>query len=233
MAVPGPADMTKSGGHVSTRKRRRLSSEARREQIIAAAAHYFSEQGFSAGTRDLARELDITQALLYRYFDSKDDLLQEVFDRYTKAGSAKPLGLLAERGKPLRARLAAFYESYWNEENRIAHLLLIRAALAGRRGRERWFGPLTKLLLRPLIAELRHELGLPDLDEKPVMWGEREVAITLHGGIAFEYVLASPSPGTLKELIGLQLDMLLPGALERMAWLHGGKAPEAWTIEAV
>ena len=60
---------------------RRLEPQARREQILAGAVAYFAEVGFGGTTRDLASRIGITQALLYRYFASKADLMEAVFER--------------------------------------------------------------------------------------------------------------------------------------------------------
>ncbi|HEX7646066.1 MAG TPA: helix-turn-helix domain-containing protein, partial [Noviherbaspirillum sp.] len=47
---------------------RRLNPEEREEQIVQKAIRYFAAHGFSASTRELAREIGVTQPLLYRYF---------------------------------------------------------------------------------------------------------------------------------------------------------------------
>ena len=60
---------------------RRLSPEARRELIVAEAVRYFAEVGFSGPTRDLARRAGVTQPLLYKYFATKADLTEAVFER--------------------------------------------------------------------------------------------------------------------------------------------------------
>ena len=56
---------------------RRQQAEERREQILDAAIRIFCEKGFAGTTiRDIAREVGVTEGLLYHYFESKDQLEQ-------------------------------------------------------------------------------------------------------------------------------------------------------------
>lgn len=56
---------------------RRRHGEIRREQILDAAVKLFSEKGYAgASIRDLAREIGVTEGLLYHYFSSKEQLLE-------------------------------------------------------------------------------------------------------------------------------------------------------------
>ena len=52
----------------------------RRGQILAAAVRAFAARGYDA-TRvgDIAREAGVAYGLVYHYFDSKEDVLDEVF----------------------------------------------------------------------------------------------------------------------------------------------------------
>ena len=61
--------------HGEPPRRRRLAAEARRELIVAAAREVFVECGRAGGRlRDIAERAGITEAYLYRYFASKDEL---------------------------------------------------------------------------------------------------------------------------------------------------------------
>ncbi len=56
-------------------RRKRLSAEARRALIVDAARDVFVESGRAGGRlRDIAERAGITEAYLYRYFASKDEL---------------------------------------------------------------------------------------------------------------------------------------------------------------
>ncbi len=55
--------------------------DARRESILNAAARLFARKGVNSATMaDIAAEADLSAGALYRYFDSKDELLRAVFD---------------------------------------------------------------------------------------------------------------------------------------------------------
>jgi AcrR family transcriptional regulator len=58
---------------------RRLFPTDREKSIVAAATAFFAEHGLGGQTRELAAALRITQPLLYRYFSSKDALIEGVY----------------------------------------------------------------------------------------------------------------------------------------------------------
>ncbi|MDA4108517.1 hypothetical protein BHQ17_01055 [Mycolicibacterium holsaticum] len=70
--------------------RRRLSAQERRHQIVESARAVFLRQGYAGTrTREIAEQAGITEAFLYRFFDSKEDLY--------KASVVEPMGeLVAE-----------------------------------------------------------------------------------------------------------------------------------------
>ena len=59
--------------------KKRLTPSDREQEIIDEAVQFFAEVGFGGRTRDLAKRIGITQPLLYRYFPTKDDLIERVF----------------------------------------------------------------------------------------------------------------------------------------------------------
>jgi AcrR family transcriptional regulator len=68
--------MTESDGRAVPRRRVRLSEEQRRDQIVQAAVKLFAAHGYArTTTRDIAREAGISEGTIYRYFESKQDLL--------------------------------------------------------------------------------------------------------------------------------------------------------------
>lgn len=60
----------------------RMPRVERREQILDAATRAFARSGYTAtGLDDVAAEAGITRVLLYRHFDSKNDMYRAVLDR--------------------------------------------------------------------------------------------------------------------------------------------------------
>jgi AcrR family transcriptional regulator len=61
----------------TTTPQRRLAGPERRTKIIEASRHVFLKSGLSGTrTRDLAQEAGIAEAMIYRHFDSKEDLFE-------------------------------------------------------------------------------------------------------------------------------------------------------------
>jgi AcrR family transcriptional regulator len=94
-------------------RRTRLSPKARKQELLDAAVQYFADEGFDGGTRGLAKRLGITQPLLYRYFSSKDDLVNEVYravylDRWHPGWETT----IRDATRPIEDRLLDFYQSY-------------------------------------------------------------------------------------------------------------------------
>jgi AcrR family transcriptional regulator len=196
-------------------KQKRRSPEARREEFIRKAAEFFAEEGFGGGTRELAGKLGVTQPLLYRYFPSKDELIQAVY-RSVYLDRWKPEWdeLLGDRSKPIRLRLQQFYEAYTDA---IFTREWIRIYLfSGLKGVEinRWYvGVVESRILNRIVEEYRHEAGLPALKTPPP--AELELAWVLHGGIFYygvrKYIYNSPVLEDKSRVISNALDVFLEG----------------------
>ena len=208
---------------------RRLPAGERERLIVHEAVRFFSEEGFAGNTRELSRRLGITQPLLYRYFPSKQALLERVY-REVLLGRWDPTWetLLADRSRPLRARLIDFYRRYTALTFRPEWIrLYMYAGLAGTGFNRRYIDLLEKRLLRRICIELRAELGLPDERRKPVSPAEIELVWDLHGGIFYyyvrKYIYRSRVHEDVDGLIEHAVDSLLLGAPRLVGKLVGGK----------
>ncbi|MDA8109968.1 MAG: TetR/AcrR family transcriptional regulator [Betaproteobacteria bacterium] len=197
------------------------------------ATRFFSETGFAGNTRELSRRLGITQPLLYRYFSSKQALLERVY-REVLLGRWDPTWetLLEDRSRPLRARLIEFYRRYTALTFRPEWIrLYMYAGLAGTGFNRRYIDLLEKLLLRRICIELRAELGLPDERRKPVSPAEMELVWDLHGGIFYYYVRKYIYRSRVHEdvggLIEHAVDSLLLGAPRVVGRLVGDRGKGA------
>lgn len=217
--------------------RRRLSGDLREQRIVDEAARFFAEAGFGGTTRALARRLGVTQALLYRYFPSKERLIDRVYqtvflDRWDPAWDA----LLADRVRPLRERLTRFYQAYAARSTRTSMRLFLRGNLDGVGLARRYSAPLTERILRPLAAALRDEAGLPSLDARPLTRGERELAMMLHASVVFmgirRHVYGMPIDDP-DALVALYVDAFLERATQVLGRLSRGRAPDSLAIPVV
>ena len=98
--------------------RKRLTAEERRESILVAGRAVFLEQGLNgARTRTIAERAGITEAVLYRHFESKE----EIFEAAVLTPLRAMLEDLLERSRALlageetRPRLVMRLESLWLE----------------------------------------------------------------------------------------------------------------------
>lgn len=169
-----------------------MPAEARREQILAGAVCYFAEVGFDGTTRDLARRIGITQALLYRYFASKTELTEAVFERVflDRISPAWPVEI-RDRGRPIEVRLDSFYQQYaaaiftyeWMR-------IFMWAGLAGEALNRRYLDHVAGRLLAPLRVEVA-EAGPYRAPDMEAMWA-------LHGSIVYlgirRFIYRLPTP---------------------------------------
>ena len=142
-------------------KRRRLSPAERERHIVDGAIQFFAEAGFGGQTRELAQRLGITQPLLYRYFPTKQDLIERVYEEVF-IGRWKPEweSLINDRSRPLRDRLIAFYRAYADEVLTYEWIrIYMFAGLSGEAINRRYIDLLEQRLLAPVCAEVRAAAG--------------------------------------------------------------------------
>lgn len=202
-------------------RRKRIDGEARRALIVKAAAQLFAERGFSGPTREIAARLGVTQALLYRYFSSKDKLIAAVFDTFRGRWDADRATVLSDRARPLWDRLCEFYFAYVSRNADFSGArLLMRAALDGIDLPLRYRPDLDARVLMPVINALRAEAGLAAV-KLPLRRNERELAMGLHGAVIFVGIRrhiygVTMSDAQQRSLIRDIIRAYLLGALDRI-----------------
>lgn len=83
-----------------------------RSKILHSSILYFARNGF-AGTKisDLSKHIGIGQGTLYVYFDSKEDLFNEIFAQINNSGEIKDLKLLARLPIPAKQKIRRLSEN--------------------------------------------------------------------------------------------------------------------------
>lgn len=204
---------------------RRLRHDDRKNLIREGATRYFAEFGYDLSTPELARRIGIAQSLLYRYYASKQHLIEDVhrsislrpedYDRFIAA--------LQDRHFPLRDRLRDFYvafaNAHWGYERT---RLIMWANLLQPELNE----PYMRLLydrIHPCIAgELIAEAGISEPGAK-LRDLALELVTVMHGTMFHtagmrRWILDPPRfDGDIAAAIGLQIDLVLPGAKEVLA----------------
>ncbi|MEG3619263.1 TetR/AcrR family transcriptional regulator [Magnetovibrio sp. PR-2] len=167
----------------SARPRKRMEREEREAHIVEEAIQFFAENGFEGKTRDLADRIGITQPLLYRYFPSKESLIERVYEEvYVSRWDTNWETMVVDRDRPLQDRLTQFYKEY---AKAVYDYVWVRIfVFSGLRGidiNNRYLGHLRSRYLEPVCLELRHAYGLPDASEVPISDEEVEHVWSLHG----------------------------------------------------
>lgn len=193
--------------------------------MIAGAATAFADDGFGVTTRALAQRMGVTQALLYRYFTSKEALIEAVFEQRFMAPRAGPDPNLLEGARPLGERLAAFYTEFVGRASRENVRLFLRAALDGLDLARRYGGRVDQRYLLPVLGALRREAGLDGLPARPPLPAERELTLMLHGALVFTLIRKDvyrvEFPLGHSEIVALHARVYAAGAVAELRRLHG------------
>ncbi|MRX10311.1 TetR family transcriptional regulator [Pseudoduganella sp. FT25W] len=195
----------------------RLAPEEREQLIVQKAIRYFAEYGFGASTRDLAKEIGVSQPLLYRYFPNKQALADRVFEEvYLSRWNPEWEEILADRKRPLADRLHQFYQQYSKVIlQRDWIRIFIHAGLSREGINSRYLTRLRERIFNVVLAELRREFKVAEPteqqyeDEIEFVWG-------LHAAIFYvgmrKSVYGLPVPQDIERLIDQKLQAFLASA---------------------
>ena len=169
--------------------------EVRRQEILEAALDLFCEKGYEgASMADLAQRLGISQGLCYRYFPSKQALLDCAVDQYAQQQVRILSPVLCDGTKSLRQRMlempapehyeaGGFYNAFHSESGRRMHQILSVRVCE---------------LLTPLVQkQLEHAIKAgeivsndPESDASFLIWGQLGLLnrLDLPGGERFRRV---------------------------------------------
>ena len=160
----------------------RMAPQERERFILENATGFFAERGSAGQTRELARRLGITQSLLYRYFSSKEALVERVYENwFADYWNPDWEEWIVDRGLPLEQRLLRFYEDYTQRVYCAEWVrLFVFSALDGLDHHSRFVLRNRERLYTRIAGELRHDLGLPTLDQIPMTEFEIEQLWGMH-----------------------------------------------------
>ena len=205
---------------LAARPQVRLAPEERKRLIVEAAADFFAEHGFEGGTVDLARRLGISQPLLYRYFQSKQDLINHVYEHAFPSQQyyARWLRELDENAVPLRERLVRFYCEYADALLNPKFLRLsIWARLSVADPNAKYTAMLDEEILPRIARALRHEvLGARRARVTP---RDMELVQTLHGSIYYVAIrrMHERLASDVRDIVVSKVDVFLEGARGTLA----------------
>src|ERR1700723_1097628 len=165
----------------------RLSPAARLEAILSEAIIFFAEHGFEAQTRDLASRIGVSQALIYRYFRTKADLIDKVYQRiYISHWNPFWEKVLSDRRIPLEQRLKEFYKSYLCTFDDYAWIRVsVYSGLRGNNLVSRYIDRVIERVVKVITLELRHECGLPQILPANIPKLDLELTWNMHSTIIY------------------------------------------------
>lgn len=196
-----------------------MSASERESLIVSEAVKFFSEFGFAGDTRELARRAHVTHPLLYKYFSTKEALIERVYESvYLGRWNPDWEALIANRELPVRERMMRFYLAFAEIIlNREWVRLFMFFGLRGADINERWFSVVRQRVVLPLAEELRHALGLPSVREMPAHSAELELIQGISTRIfAFgirQYIYGMPMPAgdNVAALIEAEINVFFDG----------------------
>jgi AcrR family transcriptional regulator len=198
-----------------------MRREERRSQILEGAAIFFAENGLNGQTRELSASLGITQPLLYRYFSSKDKLLDCIFkELFEKRWVSSWRDLIKNDSLLISERLTIFYKEF---DARILTRAWVRlfvfSGLVGYSYNKRVFRKLMTEIFRPICVELRLFYGLSRVQPSEITQHEIEMVWELHGVIFYhrmrQHVYGVKNTPPIDEIIS-NLLFYLEGAAPRV-----------------
>lgn len=87
--------------------------DVRKQEILNAAMELFATKGYEKTTiTDIARHLNISQGLCYRYFTSKDEIFEIGLDQYANYFVEEYKSGLCDKSKSLREKIMTFPTFY-------------------------------------------------------------------------------------------------------------------------
>ena len=201
---------------------KRMPAEKRRQSMLDDAAVHFADHGFDSTTRDIADALGVTQALIYKHFNSKEDFIERTLERVFATDADD--GPWIDPKRPLNDELFRFYRGFVSHTSETRMKLFIRAGLDRRSWPTRRGHRLNTGLFLPTIAALRERVKLPVFNTTPAMRGERELVMTLHASMVFlgirRHIYGMVMADNLDDVVELYVSNFLSGANSTMIALH-------------
>ncbi|MGF6899657.1 AcrR family transcriptional regulator [Paraburkholderia sp. GAS348] len=205
---------------------RRLAPEVRERQIVLKAVDHFATHGFSGSTRELARQLGVTQPLLYRYFPSKEALIDRVYEEVYQ-WDTRWESLIKDRSVPIQERMVRFYSSYASVILRREWIRIFIFAGLTREGiNSKYLSRLRERVFLPVMAEIRLAYDLPASSSTKQRDIDLELIWSLHASIFYlgvrKWIYGLPVSDNVEDHIARQVDAFLNGVPDALK--HATKA---------
>lgn len=167
-------------------RRKNMRAQEREAAIVSEAVRFFAEVGFEGQTRELAKRMGVSHAVIYRHFESKEALIERVYEHvYLQRWNPDWEPLVLDRSRNLEARLIQFYREYsvrvfdydWVR-------IFVSSGLKSYDISDRYLALIRDRIILPACMELRRERGEDDTTGRPSE-AEQELFWALHGSVFY------------------------------------------------
>jgi len=174
--------------------RKRMTRTNRKQAILEAASPLFAQNGFhGTSVRDIARAADVSEALLYKHFPSKEVMYDEMLD-YAGAVSATALDKLQDMQPDTETlvvhiyflvRVILFEVPGLQEQQRLHERLLFRSLLGDIKYARTHFRNIQDILVDSISACLEAAIEAGDVEENSIgnrnkIWLVHHLAMALN-----------------------------------------------------
>jgi AcrR family transcriptional regulator len=194
-----------------------LKWEERERHIVERSVEYFSLNGLEASTRDIATYVGVAQSLLYRYFPTKQALIDRVFHEvFFSTWKSEWAVNLKNRERPLRHRLIDYLVDYTDTILTSQWIrIFLFGALAGTSINDRFIKRLQEETFTVILDELYHEHKIPlprPAEDRAI---DLEIVWGFHSSFFYigvrRWVYNLPVPEDLRPLIRARVNAFLDG----------------------
>lgn len=198
-------------------RQQRLAPEEREHQIVQSAISVFSRLGFDASTRDLAAAMGVSQPLLYRYFPTKEALVDRVYDEvFVRRWNPEWEEWLADRSTPLSERLKRYFKDYARFVLRSEWVrIFIFAGLSKGGINRKYLSRLRERHFLVIARELRSEYAIPEPNAHSTEEDELELIWAMHSSVFYmgvrKWIYDLPTPKDLERVIDMRVDAFITG----------------------
>jgi len=204
-----------NAGTLDGRRGKRLPPHEREQMILDEAINFFAEHGFNAQVRQLAERLHVSQALIFRYFGTKDALIERVYQRTFLARWDPTWEItLADSSVSLRTRLKTFLKSYLSVVDDYRWIRIsMHSSLAQHDLTNRYVQVFVTNILKVIAEQVRiYRGGNVDGD---ISNEELELVWHLHSTVVYylvrKHIHKTPVSSNIDSLVGCAVDNFIDG----------------------
>jgi AcrR family transcriptional regulator len=155
---------------------------------------------------------------LYKYFPSKEALINRVYEE-VYLGRWNPFweSVVKDRTIPLQDRLTRHYIEYSKAAlTRDWVRIFMFSGLRGEDINRKYLQILRERILEPIAIELRHEFGLPGVEQVSLKTSEIELVWSINARLFYfgqrKWIFDVPIEDDLSDLIGITIEHFMAGA---------------------